>query len=461
MPPEGQEPRTKREERVVVNSLLGCAVLLVPLYVIQQANPIWRAASWALAFCLVSLSLGILFLVGGPRACRVFSGPILFLLVAVPWPTALEQAVVTFLTDLNTRLTVESLVFVGIPGMQRGNAIQLATGVVGIDEACSGIRSLQANLLLALFVGEYVRFSPGRRLTLVALGFIFAIGFNYARTLLLTLVAAREGIEAMNRWHDSAGVMVLLGCFTALAAASIALNKRENSRPEVGSNSPHSPSPYLRRMLIGLTVWGLLTPVISEVWFRVHESKGAANPVWTVPWPPESFAVLEAAPISERARNQLAFDEGGSVRWKDSDGPLWQVFYFRWLPARNLFRRVKVQFAKSHRPEICLPATGHVLKEQGPVTIKIHEVAIPFRFYRFEDRGYPLHVYLNVRDQSAAVESFGNMRSDSAERLLAAWHGNRATGQQTLQFAVWGIDDEEESRRRLEQVIAKLVKEPS
>ena len=68
----------------------------------------------------------------------------------------IEQPVIQGLTRLNTALTVEILGLLGIPAVPQGNVIELATGSVGIDEACSGIRSLQATLMISLFLGEAV-----------------------------------------------------------------------------------------------------------------------------------------------------------------------------------------------------------------------------------------------------------------------------------------------------------------
>ena len=502
---EQQETTVQRTHHrsLVLASIVACAGLLFISYVVQLANPIWRAASWGLALSLVALSLLMLDLVYGRISTRRFSGPILFFLVAVPWPTPIEHGIVDLLTRLNTGLTTESLVWMGIPAMQRGNVIELARGVVGIDEACSGIRSTQANLMLALFFGEYHRFKVSRRLALVTFGFLFALLFNYARTALLTVIASKQGVEAMNRWHDPAGTTVLLGCFGALWLTSVVLRRRKGKdvvkaggsvengtasrdaslrdtasphRHEIAEcgernadsstkavisevSEPQSLNPGARWLLIGLTVWGLMIPVISEVWFQVHESKTGSDPVWSVAWPPSATPGVEPAPISQGTREQLLFDEGGSVRWRDKEGARWQMFYFRWLPALSIFRRVEVQFAKSHRPEICLPATGRMLKDQKNVSIMVNGAAVPFRFYDFDDRGRPLHVYLNVRDESMPIDSLANMRANIMDRLSAVWYGNRAAGQQTLQFAVWGIESAAESRNRLEQdVLPKIVK---
>ena len=58
--------------------------------------------------------------------------------------------------------------------------IEVSTGLVGIDESCSGIRSLQATLMIALFFGEFYRMSGTRRGWLLVAGPALAMAFNRA-----------------------------------------------------------------------------------------------------------------------------------------------------------------------------------------------------------------------------------------------------------------------------------------
>ena len=44
-----------------------------------------------------------------------------------------------------------------IAAAQQGNVIQVKTGWLGVDEACSGIRSLQAILLFRCFSAKYTK----------------------------------------------------------------------------------------------------------------------------------------------------------------------------------------------------------------------------------------------------------------------------------------------------------------
>src|SRR5262249_11542736 len=161
---------------------VSCALLLLPTRVTVEANPIWRAASWAMALEMVFLTLGLIYLAGGKSWLKHFGFPVAFFLVAVPWPSQWEGAIVQTLMRVNTVIVVEVLTVLGVPAVARGNVIEISTGLVGIDEACSGIRSLQATLMIALFFGELCRLQAARRGWLVLAGTGLALACNMART---------------------------------------------------------------------------------------------------------------------------------------------------------------------------------------------------------------------------------------------------------------------------------------
>jgi len=184
--------------------------------ILQEANPIWRVASYGLAVSAGAITLLLIYFVGGKNWARHFAFPVAFFLVAVPWPTPLENFVIQSLTRLNTTVVVEILNTFSIPALAHGNVIEISTGNVGIDEACSGIRSLQATLMISLFFGEFYKLRIARRFALIFSGFFFAMLFNICRTYFLTWIASRQGIAAINKWHDTAGIFLLVVCFIAI-----------------------------------------------------------------------------------------------------------------------------------------------------------------------------------------------------------------------------------------------------
>jgi len=170
-------------------------LLLLPLRVIHEINADWPLITWPYTLIVVSLTL-YAFHLAGPQS-RDFrfplsAFPVGFILVAIAWPYRIENGITQGLMQVVAGLTTEILGVFNIAAIQKGNLIEVSTGVVGIDEACSGIRSLQSTVMAGLFMGELYRLGLGARVGLFVTGLCLAFCFNVVRTLLLTWQAARE-----------------------------------------------------------------------------------------------------------------------------------------------------------------------------------------------------------------------------------------------------------------------------
>ncbi len=220
--------------------VLAAAAALLPLRVIYEINQDWPTITWPYTLMVVALTLYAIYLadpqspvpgsrsvVNGLRSIanspqiRHFAFPVCFILVAVQWPWRLEGPLTQGLMRLDTSVTVEILGWFDTPAVQHGNIIELATGTVGVTEACSGIRSFQSTLMGALFLGELYLLRWRVRLLLIGLGLLVAFFLNLCRTLLLSWQSAKGGTEALHQWHDPAGFTIALLCFFSLWALTV------------------------------------------------------------------------------------------------------------------------------------------------------------------------------------------------------------------------------------------------
>jgi exosortase len=235
--PECQPVIPPRWARMVVFAAAG---LLLPVQVLCEANPDWPLCSWLIALLVVDLSLYAFLLTGGWRWVLHFAFPVGFILIAVRWPYRIEHGVTDGLMRMVAGLTVNVLGWFDVISSQRGNLIELSTGAVGIDEACSGIRSFQSTMMGALFLGELYLLSWRRRLAVLAGGVLLAVCFNVVRTLMLTWRASETSIDALKKWHDPAGFSIFGATFACLWLLAWRLRKAEVQSPAAGVQSPKS-----------------------------------------------------------------------------------------------------------------------------------------------------------------------------------------------------------------------------
>ena len=154
---------------------LAALFLLLPVRLFEIASPEWRPLGWIHAAAVATLTLLYLWCVGGKPWVRHFAFPVAFFFVAVPWPTAVEVPIIQGLMRMVADVAAETAMLLGIPAQVEGNLIRVSTGLVGVNEACSGIRSLQTSLMIGLLFGELKRLSVLRRIALVIGAVIIAL----------------------------------------------------------------------------------------------------------------------------------------------------------------------------------------------------------------------------------------------------------------------------------------------
>lgn len=449
------DPELPAARTLSISILAAFAALFLPIRFLADANPDWRMLCWLLATVAVAISLSFVYLSGGRAWLRHFAFPILFVLVAVPWPVRIEQVVIQDLMRAVTALNVIFLQLAGVPALQQGNVIEIKSGFIGVEEACSGVRSLQATFMISLFLGELYSFRISRRLVLIIMGAILAFVCNVARTAFLVWIGTSRGATGIEAWHDEAGMTILIVCLIGLWLASLAMLRRGGavSAPSANKN-PQAGAPISWKLVTGLAVWLIAAEGTVQFWYRSHQVGDRLG--WAILWP-DSENNYKQVPITHEAEALLHFNEGGGASWETADGHQWVMYFFKWFPGRTAARFVKI-----HRPDICLPASGRIMeRDNGLRMLNVNGVNLPVRSYRFDDRGSPLHVFYCYWD---ARSSFENVASAVAEdwsfrgRVRAALQGRREIGAQILEIVVWGYEDDNEARDALTRELARVVR---
>jgi exosortase len=427
------------------------ALIFIPVRLIQEANPDWRLLSWTMALSAVAISGAGVYLAGGTRWLRHFAFPILFFLVAVPWPTSLEQIVIQGLMRVDALINVEILTAIGIPAVQLGNVIEVGSGYVGIDEACTGIRSLQATFMVSLFLGEFYGFPVGRRLILVAGGAFLAFFCNVIRTFLLVYVGAEHGVQSIKQWHDPAGYTILTACLAGLWGLSVLLSRKiELPAEHRRLSAPHRIPRLVLVILLAVTV---IAEAGTRVWYRVQESRTTQLTPWTIAWPTQTTH-WKIVPVEDAAQELLRYNEGGGGSWQ-ADGHNFNMYFFKWLPGRTAGL-----FIKNHRPDICLPASG--MTQRGGAQsrmLTVNGVPLPMRSYVFENVGQTLHVFYCYWDGTPPEAGMLDQENwTPAGRLAAVKRGKRDVGTQMLEIVVWGYDDAAKAEQAVLDQLRQIIR---
>ena len=215
-------------------SRLSAWLLFVPglLFVTVSVLYKWvfaRTPAFSLGVSLgcALLVMAMLLASEGWLGLRTFIFPILFVFVAVPLPQIIWNPVVLSLQNLVSFVNVEALNLFGIPAVRHGSVIQLPNCLVGVDEACSGVRSLQSSIMAALFIGDVMFKHRRLRWMILAVGVLLALFGNMVRALFLSWTALSHGENALDAVHDGAGWAILAFTTTGLVLGAWLLGKMD------------------------------------------------------------------------------------------------------------------------------------------------------------------------------------------------------------------------------------------
>jgi hypothetical protein len=149
-------------------------------------------------------------------------------------------------------------------------------------------------------------------------------------------------------------------------------------------------------------------------------------------------------------RDILQFDEASAALGSTSEGYAWNVFYARWKPGS-----AAGPLARSHPPDLCLPAGGRRLVRRGAeVSVLVSGLRVPLRSFEFqEDSGRALWVFHCLwEDGSGPVVVDSSAWTVTASmRWQAAWQGRRNAGQRLILLALAGPGNLEQAAEIVQQ----------
>lgn len=449
-PPPGERPANGWR---AAGLTVVCLLALLPLRLIEGPNPDWRLIYWLHAGVLTVLSLVLAAWCGGRPWVRHFAFPVGFLLLAVPWPSGPEQALVQSLQTRVADIAAEIMNLMAIPTEAQGNLLRVRGQLVGVDEACSGIRSLQTMLMGGFLLGELSRLSLGRRLALLGGGIAVAMAANVFRGTLLVWFAAHGGTAELEKYHDIAGVSVLLIVFAGLLWLNRLLTRGQARRPVVDAPGVDAPDPVAetlpppravpRWLLAGVLGWLACVEIGNVAWY--HSGEPVADPGvprWTVV-PRADALKFQAVRIDDRTARMLRYDRGVSAHWlrPEAAHPLTAapndctLYFFRWEPGH-----ASAAQADMHQPHICLTASGLTqTADHGVAPLALPGgVTLPVRRYEFVWHGRPIFVYFVVWQDGAGRQILPDAPTEKWDRLRAVVQRRANLGRQTLEFIVAG-----------------------
>lgn len=386
-------------------AVLGAGVLAFALAGLFAATLAWSHAVvlFLLAAALACLLGGGLIMLADERVRLVplnwisLTAVLLWLLVA-PIPDGTYSRLTLGLQGWVTSNVMNVLHLVGVPARQHGNVIELARTTVGVEEACSGVRSLISCVYAGFFFAAWQVRRPLRRLVLIVVAPLLALGMNLLRSLGLTLLA-NDGVDIAGTWHDATGFAILGLTAATLAGLAVLLESKDDGpAPPAGEAGPGTMGRGPHFIFWG----GAACAFALGVFFFVHSRDQsdetaqvpdlatllpAASEGWKVSEPDDLYqftGILQTTHLMERTYLRA-----------DADGrPVQITVYVAYWPAGQ----TSVSRVASHTPDACWPGAGWTSQTSGEdrrQTLAVDDQRLAPAEYRLfrTDRGFLQHVW--------------------------------------------------------------------
>jgi len=474
------------KKKVLLSYLIGIPLLLLlfPIWVVRGANSDWRLINVALYLIILILSiLHLAFIHKQDVNIKKLLFPLLFFLVAIPWPLATDLQLTQWLQEKISSIIVDILLLLEHEASLQGTVIDVGIfGKVGIDQACSGINGLQASLVVSLFLGAYYSFPLLHRFLLVIGGLFIALFFNLNRAFCLSFIKVKGkghylddslfsiGDYALPNLHDLVGFIETGFIFVTILLLA-RLSKGGLFLTTLGT-APTNWRNLFCAPPLGLSITSLVVILGSVVGAEYHytnkEKSMASMPHLNLNL--EDADILRSEQeISNQIQAQLHYENARSVQWQDKFRSRWNPFgfpeinqnqeYWQAFEANWESGGACTAVLSTHSPESCLPLTGLTqispLPGQDPllIPIKVDGQDVLFEAYEFTRNYRKLFVFRcfwpkKLTPGQPNVFPRGGYSFDG--RINSALEGRRNVGGTMLALALANVDSPQTAINKLQ-----------
>lgn len=428
-------------------------LLLFPCRMIAEPDPFWRITLWTetLSLCLAT---GLFLIHSKARiAWQAWAWTSLYLLTCLPWPAAIESHAVNSLTQWVALLTSETLLLCGYPAELLGNAIMVDRETVSINQACSGIRSLQNLISLTVFLSVYLRFDWGRFLFLLTMAGLCTLVFNFFRALCLSYVFLSQEIEVQEEWHDSIGNFFATLSMVALGTWAWLVRPRANEL----SLKPDYPNIKFAEVPSKASIpWSYAfafgsPQLFTLIWFSLLSPR---LPGFT--W--QADLGKEAQPLEHGIEEVLQFDYGQKLRLPQGTNQWIEVIHFGY----NEDSAAASLCSRNHPPDYCMGYTGVELVDSNSLfPYSFGGEILKFRHYATPAKGLNgvsrLDVFWGSFTLDSRINSYEFLPTSLWEKATWFLSGKLSYQRKVLLVTIHGSKNRKDAENKLKKTLGTIL----
>lgn len=216
--------RERLQQAETSSSAAGLVLLSVSLivYLLALVGDIAVVARAMIVFSLAGL---VLYLYGG-KVFRILAFPLFFLLFMVPVPVSIIGLVALPLQTLATMISSSLIQLCSIPVLREGNMLYFVQTQLEVAEACSGIRSIVALVMLGTVFVYFSKLGTTRKIILLCSAVPIALAANILRISGTGVLAHFYGDQVARGFlHEFSGMAVFMFGLLVLGMENVLLSR--------------------------------------------------------------------------------------------------------------------------------------------------------------------------------------------------------------------------------------------
>ena len=208
---------------------LGIATVILGYWYYIALFPAGLGYGFILASGLLLSVAGCFVTVGGLSILRVFIFPIIYLIFAIPFPKSITLPITLWLRNHVSEISESVIRSIGITVFREGNVLYLVNTSLGVEDACSGIRSFWILMAGASALGFILRIKLSKAIILVLLTLPISMAMNIFRIVITAFSVSRLSTEYSSGWrHDLLGLITFAMGLTLLVGFAMFFSPKEN-----------------------------------------------------------------------------------------------------------------------------------------------------------------------------------------------------------------------------------------
>jgi len=183
----------------------------------------WLASEYfTMRFSFIVVLCGHIIFWYGFKAMSLLAGPIAYLVLMIPIPVIIYDAVAFPLKLFVTSVSVSVMKYIGIMVVREGNIMLFPNITIEVVNACSGLRSLTSLLAIGLAYIMLLVKSQWQKYILVISIFPIALSANMLRVIGTGILAQYFGADAAEGFfHEFAGLVIFLASIGMLTTLHV------------------------------------------------------------------------------------------------------------------------------------------------------------------------------------------------------------------------------------------------